>query len=220
MGGSLLMSHGLIVSNTAGNVVIDGNYRNLHLQEKKVFYLASGGEYRVSTAAIGAVIFLGVTGGFAGVIEQAAAGNSWLVRAASNCTVSAYIFAPGSPEKAAWGMEVYDESRGLVFSSAASALRILDFNLLPFSSRYNTDRRPSFQKAYGVAVAACVGIPRLGFDGHNTGALRTDAINTDGGVLTVTNTLVKSVQGPWSTHTGLLFDAGNVPLLTASVSGT
>lgn len=210
------MPHGLIVSNTAGNVVIDGNYRNLHLQEKKVFYLASGEEYRVSTAAIGAVIFLGVTGGFAGVIEQASAGNSWLVRATSNCTVSAYIFAPGSPEKAAWGMEVYGESGVLVFSSAASALRILDFNLLPFSNRY----RPSFQKAYGVAVAACVGIPRAGFDGNNTGALRTDAINTDGGVLTVTNTLVKSFTGPWSTHTGLLFDTGSVPLLTASVSGT
>ena len=215
------MSHGLIVSNTTGNVVIDGNYRNLHLQEKKVFYLASGEEYPVSTAVSGAVLFLGVTGGFAGVIEQAAAGNSWRVRASSNCTVSAYIFAPGSPEKAAWGMEVYDESGALVFSSAASALRIKDFNLLPFSSGYaTTNNRPSFQKAYGVAVAACVGIPRAGFDGNNTQALRTDAINTDGGVLTVTNTLVKSFQGPWSAHTGLLFGTGNVPLLTASVSGT
>ena len=215
------MPHGLIVSNTTGNVVIDGNYRNLHLQEKKVFYLASGGEYPVSTAVSGAVLFLGVTGGFAGVIEQAAAGNSWLVRASSNCTVSAYIFAPGSPEKAAWGMEVYDESGALVFSSAASALRIADFNLLPFSSGYTTtNNRPSFQKAYGVAVASCVGIPRAGFDGNNTQALRTDAINTDGGVLTVTNTLVKSFTGPWSTHTGLLFDTGNVPLLTANVSGT
>lgn len=214
------MSHGLIVSNTAGNVVIDGNYRNLHLQEKKVFSLASGEEYRVSTAATGAVLFLGVTGGFAGVIEQAAAGNSWLVRAASNCTVSAYIFAPGSPEKAAWGMEVYDESGVLVFSSAASALRILDFNLLPFSGGWHDPYRPTFQKAYGVAVAACVGIPRAGFDGHDTGALRTDAVNTDGGVLTVTNTLVKSFRGPWSTHTGLLFGTGNVPLLTANVSGT
>ena len=215
------MPHGLIVSNTTGNVVIDGNYRNLHLQEKKVFYLASGGEYPVSTAVSGAVLFLGVTGGFAGVIEQAAASNSWLVRASSNCTVSAYIFAPGLPEKAAWGMEVYDESGALVFSSAVSALRIMDFNLLPFSSGYAaTNNRPSFQKAYGVAVAACVGIPRAGFNGDNTAALRTDAINTDGGVLTVTNTLVKSFTGPWSTHTGLLFDTGNVPLLTANVSGT
>ena len=210
------MPHGLIVSNTTGNVVIDGNYRNLHLQEKKVFFLASGEEYPVSTAVSGAVLFLGVTGGFAGVIEQAAAGNSWLVRASSTCTVSAYIFAPGSPEKADWGMEVYDESGALVFSSAASALRIMDFNLLPFSTR----NRPSFQKAYGVAVAACVGIPRAGFDGRDTGALRTDAVNTDGGVLTVANTLVKSFTGPWSTHTGLLFGTGNVPLLTASVSGT
>lgn len=215
------MPNGLIVSNTTGNVVIDGNYHNLHLQEKKVFSLASGGEYPVSTAVSGAVLFLGVTGGFAGVIEQAAAGNSWLVRASSNCTVSAYIFAPGSPEKAAWGMEVYDESGALVFSSAASALRITDFNLLPFSSGYaTTNNRPSFQKAYGIAVASCVGIPRAGFDGNNTEALRTDAINTDGGVLTVTNTLVKSFTGPWSTHTGLLFDTGNVPLLTANVSGT
>lgn len=215
------MPHGLIVSNTTGNVVIDGNYRNLHLQEKKVFSLASGGEYPVSTAVSGAVLFLGVTGGFAGVIEQAAAGNSWLVRASSNCTVSAYIFAPGSPKKADWGMEVYNESGALVFSSAASALRITDFNLLPFSSGYaTTGNRPSFQKAYGVAVAACVGIPRAGFDGNDTGALRTDAINTDGGVLTVTNTLVKSFTGPWSTHTGLLFGTGNVPLLTANVSGT
>ena len=214
------MPHGLIVSNTTGNVVIDGNYRNLHLQEKKVFSLASGGEYPVSTAVSGAVLFLGVTGGFAGVIEQAAAGNSWLVRASSTCTVSAYIFAPGSPEKAAWGMEVYDASGALVFSSAASALRITDFNLLPFSSGYaTTNNRHSFQKAYGVAVAACVGIPRAGFDGNNTGALRTDAINTDGGVLTVTNTLVKSFTGPWATHTGLLFGAGNVPLLTAVVTG-
>lgn len=215
------MPHGLIVSNTTGNEVIDGNYRNLHLQEKKVFSLASGGEYPVSTAVSGAVLFLGVTGGFAGVIEQAAAGNSWLVRASSNCTVSAYIFAPGSPEKAAWGMEVYDESGALVFSSAASALRITDFNLLPFSGGYaTTDNRPSFQKAYGVAVASCVGTPRAGYDGNNTKALRTDAINTDGGVLTVTNTLVKSFTGPWSTHTGLLFGTGNVPLLTANVSGT
>ena len=215
------MPHGLIVSNTTGNVVIDGNYHNLHLQEKKVFSLASGGEYPVSTAVSGAVLFLGVTGGFAGVIEQAAAGNSWLVRASSNCTVSAYIFAPGSPEKAAWGMEVYDESGALVFSSAASALRITDFNLLPFSSGYATTKnRPSFQKAYEVAVASCVGIPRAGFDGNKTDALRTDAINTDGGVLTVTNTLVKSFEGPWSTHTGLLFGTGNVPLLTANVSGT
>ena len=213
------MPHGLIVSNTTGNVVIDGNYRNLHLQEKKVFSLASGGEYPVSTAVSGAVLFLGVTGGFAGVIEHAAAGNSWLVRASSTCTVSAYIFAPGSPEKAAWGMEVYDASGALVFSSAASALRIMDFNLLPFSSGYaGTGNYPSFQKAYGVAVAACVGIPRAR-DVNGTETLRTDAINTDGGVLTVTNTLVKSFRGPWSTHTGLLFGTGNVPLLTANVSG-
>lgn len=213
------MSYGLRVNNDAGNLVIDATYQNMHLQSKSVFGLSAGGEHTVSTPYTEGVLFLSVVGGFAGIIEQGAAGNSWVIRAASACTVSAYIFTPGTPKREAWGMEVYSDTGVLVFSSAASALRVRDLNLLPF--RNDTETFASFQKGYGVAVAACVSIPRTKLISGSS-KVRTDAINTDGGVLTVAHNLEKSYApftGGWGTHTGLVFGNGSVPVLTAVVTG-
>lgn len=213
------MSYGLRVNNDAGNLVIDATYQNMHLQSKSVFGLSAGGEHTVSTPYTEGVLFLSVVGGFAGIIEQGAAGNSWVIRAASVCTVSAYIFTPGTPKREAWGMEVYSDTGVLVFSSAASALRVRDLNLLPF--RNDTETFASFQKGYGVAVAACVSIPRTKLISGSS-KVRTDAINTDGGVLTVAHNLEKSYapfREGWGTHTGLVFGNGSVPVLTAVVTG-
>jgi hypothetical protein len=61
--------------------------------------------------------------------------------------------------------------------------------------------------------------PRAGFDGFNTGVIRTDAITTTSTSISISNTITKSFAGPWSSHTGLLITSGSVLAMTIDVTG-
>jgi len=222
------MSYGITVNNSNGNLVIDNTYKNMGLRQKTSFSLSSGSEQTITfSSAVNPLLFISASGSGVGVIEAGLSGSTytWVIRAAGTSSGYVYVFDDPTAATSSYGIKVFDISGNQVFNSDNKYIRVIDvFNCSFSGGGFNTTSNvPTVSRTYSSSnYAVCIATPRAGFDGFNTGAIRTDAISTSSTGVSISNVITKSFSGPWSTHTGLVTLAatsGNVTAMTIDVTG-
>lgn len=222
------MTYGMSVTNTSGDLVIDNTYKNMGLRQKVLFSLSAGGEQTITlTGAANPLLFISASGSGVGVIQAGISGSTytWVIRAAGTSSGYVYVFDTPVNASSSYGLVVFDGSGNQVFNSDNKYIRVVDvFNCSFSGGGFNTTSNvPTVSRSYASSsYAVCIATPRAGFDGFNTGAIRTDAISTTSTGISISNTITKSFSGPWSTHTGLVTLAatsGNVSAMTIDVTG-
>jgi hypothetical protein len=222
------MSFGIVVYNSTNNLVIDDTYKNMGLRQKTAFSLGGGGEQTITlTSAVNPLLFISASGSGVGVIQAGLSGSTytWVIRAAGTSSGNVYIFDEPSAATSTYGVKVMNASGVQVFNSDNKYIRVVDVYNCFFSGggSNTTSNVPTVSKTYPSSnYAVCIATPRAGFDGFNTGVIRTDAISTTSTGISISNTITKSFAGPWSTHTGLVTLAatsGNVTAMTIDVTG-
>lgn len=163
------MSYGLITRNADNQVVIDSDYRNLVLRSKQTAYIspyqqACGGVIRsvgrVTFSYSGAIapLILLESGISAGIGNLVISGSTytWTVCSNSAGNVTAYIFDMPPVVPATYGINVFDQSSNLVFSSDYKYLRVIDNFTVPYS--VNPYSFPTVSRSYSGSRSLAVGI--------------------------------------------------------------
>lgn len=162
------MSFGLVAKNNQNQVTVDADYRNLVLREKITQSFSpspsSGGGFTINvdrkqftiTNAINPVCFI-VSSINAGFTNIAISGTSytWTISSNSSGTATAYIFDVPISASLTYGINVFDGSSNLVFSSDYKYMRVIDTFDLP-NSGGNVTRSYTNSGVYAVGI----GIPR------------------------------------------------------------
>lgn len=207
--------YGIQVRNDTGNLTIDATYANLSHILTQTRSLGGGGEFSVSVSSQQMPIIALDAAGGAGIVESGQSGSTWtwLIKANSPGTVTAFVYGAVQPPPPAWGIRVHNEAGVPVFNSSSGYLRIAAVLPCPYSpGNFPVVSVGLPAKRYAVSV----GTPRGELSGTS---INTDAVYTTSTSAAVHHNLNKSFTGPWSRHTGIMFGSGVTTALVLDVSG-
>lgn len=223
------MAFGTTVYNSAGNVVIDADYKNFVLRQKtsltftttnQSYGMVSGQIDRKTvtlTNAVNPIIAFQSTLGV-GLTNLSVSGSTytWTISANQNQTCTVYIFDSAQTPTSTFGMQVFDGGGNRVFSSDEKYMKVVDF----FTTTYArvSGGWPAVIRNYSSGnYAVALGIPR-------TVRIINASVDTDRIIATSTKV---SVGEPYNifdlpnqvSGIGAVYSSMTIPIMTLDVTG-
>lgn len=228
------MAFGLEVRNTTDNLVVDMTYRNLSLQQKYDFNIASGATFTVVQTNCDAPLMAINASGYVGFYGLGVSGSTytWRFKSSEASSGSVYIFdKPHSSSSSTFGMKVLaSDGTTEIFNSDNKYLRVVDVLDVPWTASTNAispqvtgaDANKTGLTSAKYAVCASMSRVRAISLGNNNFRRIFDGVKSDATSVSVSQVIaIDFFAGGGGEHPGhfAISGSGTTPALIINVEG-